>query len=158
MADEPKEKPTDESLLTEYKLAQEMHVYYGKSLWQIGSIFFAASLAGFAFGLQNDLAWDKFVFLNSFLTILLSGFIIYAKRHGNLAHMYISRCRQIEEKLGMKQHTYKYEIDNKCNEEPIIIAGSSFTKKRITGKHINFIIPLFLMGVFWVYNIYKALT
>ncbi len=43
MTDKPKEKPTDESLLTEYKLAQEMHVYYGKSLWQIGSIFFAAS-------------------------------------------------------------------------------------------------------------------
>ena len=62
--DSNQSKPDKESLLTEYRIAHEKHDYYGKILWQMASIFLTASLAGFAFGIQQNLPLERFVPLN----------------------------------------------------------------------------------------------
>jgi len=56
MTDKPKGKPTDESLLVEYRLSQEMHTYYGTILWKIGAIFIPISLGGFAVSVHQNLS------------------------------------------------------------------------------------------------------
>ena len=157
-----------EALLAEYKQAQEMHVYYGKVLWQLGSILLGAGLAGFFYSIQLELSAIVFFIITIGLSGLIFIFILSHERHRNLAHFYISCCRQIEEELGLKikQHTLKYAIDkgkDECNFEiekkEHMIAHSTFTKPRITGNHINkYFIPIPTLVMYWGYFIFTYFT
>ena len=164
MTDKPEEKPTDDSLLTEYKLAQEMHTYYGKVLWQLGSILLGAGLAGFFYSIQLKLSAEQFLAITIGLSGLIISFILSFIRHRDLAHFYISCCREIEKELQLKvkQHTLKYAIDKGLDEcdlskkkEEHTVGYSIFKKPRFTGKDINkYIIPIPILGMYWGYFIF----
>jgi len=154
LTDKPKEKPTDESLLTEYKLAQEMHTYYGKILWKICAIFIPISLGGFAVSVHQNLTNEPLFVVTLVLSALLGWFMLSARRLRHLAFLYILRCEEIEEILGLKQHTYKHQNDTTS----LTIAGNTIEPQCFTGKGINMYIPILLLIMFWAYNIYKALT
>ena len=135
-----------ESLRLEYRLSQEMHNYYGKIQWQIGSILITASLAGFAFGIQQDLPHPQFVPLAIGLTLLLLMFFLIVRRHRWLGHIHLARCKEIEKILGMKQHT----LESKANENTITIGEVEIKPQLITGWDINKIILFLLIIVFWI--------
>ncbi len=154
MTDKPKKKPTDKSLLVEYKLAQEMHTYYGKILWRIGAIFIPISLGGFAVSVHQNLSDAPLIVVTLVLSGLLGWFMLSARRLRHLAFLYILRCVEIEKILGLKQHTNKHQNDTTS----VTVAGIKIDPQRFTGKDINRYIPILLLIMFWGYNIYKALT
>ena len=149
-----KSQPDNESLRMEYRIAHEKHDYYGKILWQIASIFFPATLAGFAFGIQQDLSLDRFIPLNFVLSALLLMFFFQAKRVRWLAFLQMQRCEEIEKILQMKLVTYQHV----ANKKPIEIAGVAIKPQRITGKYLNQGTPLALIIIFWGYIFYKILV
>ena len=153
-----------EALLAEYKLAQEMHMYYGKVLWQLGSILLGAGLAGFFYSIQLELSAEQFFFIIIGLSGLIGGFTLSFIRHKNLAHFYISCCRELEEELGLKikQHTLKFAIDkgkDECDlekdKEEHFVGHSKFTKPPFTGKDVNkYFIPIPILAMYWGYFIF----
>ncbi|MBI3253369.1 MAG: hypothetical protein HYZ56_01390 [Nitrosopumilales archaeon] len=143
-----------ESLLIEYRIAHEQHNYYGKILWQIASIFFPATLAVFAFGVQQDLSLDRFIPLNFVLSALLLMFYFQAKRVRWLAFLQMQRCVEIEKILPMKLVTYQRAV----NKKPIEVAGEIIKPQRVTGKHLNQGTPIALIIIFWGYIFYKMLV
>jgi len=140
-----------ESLLTEYKIAHEKHNYFGKILWQIATIFLTASLAGFAFGVQQDLPLLKLIFLNSFLSILLLVFFFQARRLSRLSFLHLLRCKEIEKILPMKIATNQLEEA----KNGIEILDHKMKRQRITGRILNQGTPLILLAIFWGYIIGK---
>jgi len=82
-----------------------------KILWQIGSIFLPVSLAGFVFGIRQEISNDGLLALTVFLTALLIWFIFSAIRLRRLAFVYMERCRKIEKILSLKQHNNKARDD-----------------------------------------------
>lgn len=135
-----------ESLRLEYQLSQQMHTYYGRIVWQIGAIFLPVALAGFAFGMQSSLEKGPFVLLAAFLTALLVFFLFSYIRLRWLAFVHIKRCEELEQELGMKQHT----LQHRANEKTIKIAGMEIKPQCLTGWHINVFIPLFLIALIWI--------
>ena len=135
-----------DSLRVEYELSQKMHNYYGKTLWEIGSIYLAASLAGFAFAIQQDLPKHSFIPLISVLTVLLVSFLLTARRFRKFGFLHLSRCREIEEILGLKQHTYSH----KAIDEKIIVAGSEIKIPRPHGVTLNVVSVCVIAGIFWI--------
>lgn len=111
-----------EALLVEYKLAQQMHNYYGKIAWQIGAILLGGSTT--AFGLivsetMNELpTWFPFLFW-LILATMIGGFLWIAKRCRALSYLYLQRCMEIEDELGLRQHIYAEE----AHRRPILIRG-----------------------------------
>ncbi len=156
-----------EALLTEYKLAQEMHTYYEKVLWQLGSILLGAGIAGFFYSIRLELSAEQFFVITIGLSGLIIGFMLSFERHRNLAYFYIYCCREIEEKLGLKikQHTLKYAIDkgkDECDldkdKEEHKVGHDKFTKPRFTGKDINkYFIPIPILVMYWGYFIFTYL-
>lgn len=138
--------------MLEYKIAHEKHDYYGKILWQIASIFLTASLAGFAFGLQQNLPLDRFIPLNFVLSVLLITFFFQAKRVRWLAFLQTKRCEEIETILPMKLVTYQ----KIANENGIEILGTKIKPQYITGRYLNQGAPIALIIIFWGYIIYKS--
>ena len=145
------DKNDKESLLIEYQIAHENYNYYGKVLWQIASIFLTASLAGFAFGVQQDLPLDRFVPLNFVLSGLLVTFFFQARRVSWLAFLQLRRCIEIEKILPMKLATYQ-EIANK---KEIEIGDKKIKPQRVTGRHLNQGTPIAFLIIFWGYSIFK---
>ena len=139
----------NESLLTEYKLAQEMHVYYGKTIWQIGSIFYGISIASFIYGIDKKFDFLGMLVLVIVLSGLLVGQILYSSRNQRLADMYLRRCVEIEKvpTLNLKQHSNKFEADEKGKK----IDVKYFKKQSIwfSGSRLNQIIPSIILIVFW---------
>lgn len=146
-----------ESLLTEYKLAQEMHIYIGKTIWQIGSIFYGISIASFTYGIGKKFDFLEMLALVIIISGLLIGQIIYSRRNQRLADMYIRRCVEIESipTLNLKQHSNKFEADDKGKQ----IAGKFFEKQSIwlAGSRLNQIIPSIILAGVWFYWIVNFL-
>ena len=148
-----------ESLRLEYKLAQEMHTYYGKILWQIGSIFLPVSLAGFVFGIRQEISNDGLLALTVFLTALLIWFIFSAIRLRRLAFVYMERCRKIEKILSLKQHNNKARDDKntvKIRGKEIKIFRKKLKWRHLAGKNINLPVPIFFIIIFWTYYFFQA--
>ena len=142
-----------ESLRLEYKIAHEKYDYYGKVLWQIASIFLTASLAGFAFGIQQNLPLDRFIPLNFVLSGLLVTFFFQARRVGWLAHLQLRRCIEIEKILPMRFATNQ----ETANESEVEVGDKKIKPQRITGKHLNQGTPIAFLIIFWGYLIMKIL-
>lgn len=96
------------SLLVEYGLAQEMHNYYGRIVWQIGAILIGGGIAAFGLVVRESLNQIP-TFMPSFfwliLTAMIIGFRSFASRYRHVSFAHICRCMEIEKELGLKQHT-----------------------------------------------------
>lgn len=145
----PKKKPTDESLLVEYKLSQEMANYYGKIVWTIGTIFHPATLAGFAFGISQKLEFPLSAIFALFLTGLQAFFLFSYHRLQLLSLINNRRCQEIEDKLGLEQHKLHEELKVKGK---ITVANQEIKKQKIwSSRRINYSIPLFLIAIIWIW-------
>jgi len=140
------------SLRLEYQLSQEMHMYYGRIVWQIGAIFLPVAFGGFALGIQQNLAKEQFVFLALFITGLLLFFLLSYWRIRWLAFIHIKRCEEIEGKLGISQHS----LQHKANDKTITIGDKKIKPQLFSGVHINSIIPIALIAIVWSYVIFLA--
>lgn len=110
---EPRREPRNEDLIKEYELSQEMHNYYGRIVWEIGSIFIGGGLAMvglFATRIHRPSA--DFTFIALTFTILMSAFYFMVRRWRQISEIHLARCRQIEIILGLQQH----ELVKKANE------------------------------------------
>jgi len=94
------------TFLKEYELSQDMHNYYGHLTWEIGSIIIGGSIAGLALVISNQPRPSVVV---SFFAIVVIGmaiaFFLFMRRYRNITKLHLDRCIEIEERLGMKQHT-----------------------------------------------------
>ncbi len=152
----PNTEPNDadkESLRLEYKIAYDMYNYYGKILWQIAPIFLTASLGGFALGIQQNLALDRFIPLNAVLSIFLIAFFFQARRLSWLAHLQMRRCIEIEKILHMKLAT----IQEESNKKEFEVGGKTIKPQRITGRYLNQGTPIAFLIMFWGYLILRTL-
>jgi len=147
---EKKEFPTEESLLVEYKLTQEMFTYFGKILWTIGTIFHPATMAGLAYAMSQNLGFPLSVLFGLFLTALQVFFLISYRRIHWLADIKALRCQEIEEILGIKQHRLNREAD----DHSIQIADKEIKPQFWSSPKINNLIPIFLIGVIWAWVCY----
>ena len=140
---------TQESLLTEYRLSQEMAVFYGKIVWTIGTIFHPATLAGFAFGVSQKLEFPLSAIFALFLTTLQAFFLLSYHRLQWLSKINFLRCQEIEDMLGLKQHKLHREIKEKGK---VMIANYEIKKQKIwSSPVINKLIPLVLISIIWVW-------
>jgi len=93
-------------LMKEYELSQEMHNYYGHLTWQIASILVGGSIAGLALVISSR--QTPKVMVSIFALAVTGGafaFWLFMRRYGKIAEKHLERCREIEECLGMKQHS-----------------------------------------------------
>ena len=81
-----------------------MHNYYGKIVWEIGSIFIGGGLAFIGFAASEPKTYPFFGFFALAFTILMTGFYFMNKRWRDIAEIHLLRCRQIEDELGLSQH------------------------------------------------------
>jgi len=154
----PKENQTEnkESILTEYKASQEMAIYYGKIFWTVGSIFYPATLAGFAYGISQNLEIYQSVVLGIFL-ILLQVFVLgfYHRIHW-LSRVQFLRCQEIEKQLGLQQHLNHRKLGDlkkQNNYEGIKIADETIKpQKYISSPNITkgISLGLIVLIVAWV--------
>ena len=141
--------PTPESLLTEYRLSQEMATYYGRIVWTIGTIFHPATLAGFAFGLSQKLEFPLAAIFALFLTGLQAFFLLSYHRLQFLSKINNLRCQEIEDELGLKQHKLHREIKEKGK---VTIANYEIKKQKIwSSPVINYLIPWVLIVIIWIW-------
>ena len=146
---EDNKAPTPESLLTEYRLSQEMSTYYGKIVWTIGTIFHPATLAGFAFGVSQNLEFPLSVIFALFLTALQAFFLLSYHRLQWLSNINFLRCQEIEDVLGLKQHKLHRELKEKGK---VMIANCEIKKQKIwSSPVINNLIPWVLIAIIWIW-------
>lgn len=113
-----------EALLVEYELSQQMHNYYGRIAWQIGAILLGGGTT--AFGLVVSATAGE---LQSFLplsfwilfAIMISGFLLITRRCRALSYIYLLRCMEIEEELGLRQQIYAEE----AGRREVLIRGEA---------------------------------
>lgn len=93
------------AFLKEYELSQEMHNYYGRLTWEIGSIIVGGSIAGLAIVISRKpeprFVTPIFAFAVSMMALI---FLMIIRRYRVIAEVHLARCRQIEACLGMEQH------------------------------------------------------
>jgi len=141
-----------ESLRLEYRLSQEMTLYYGKIVWTIGTIFHPATFAGFAFALSENLQFPLSLFYALFLTGLQTFFILSFYRLRWLSTINYLRCQEIEEILGLKQHKLHREINE---GKEVNIAGKQIKKQKVwSAIVINYLISSILIIIIWTWFMY----
>jgi len=114
--------------------------------WEIGAVFLTAVFAGFGFAIQQDFGHVKFISLNLVMTVILIIYFLFVRRFHQLAQIHLARCREIESKLGMKQHRLAME----ANEKEVEIDGKKFKVPKPRGWTGLKIIPIALIIIFWV--------
>ena len=144
-------EPENDWSLTEYRIAHEKHDYYGRTLWQMATIFLTASLAGFGFGLQQNLPLERFIPLTLVLSALLLTFFFQARRLRRLSYLCLLRCREIERDKSIKIVTNQLDGD----DHTITIDSVEIKPQKITGKYLNQGTPIVLLFIFWGYIIAK---
>ena len=101
--------PTDrrEALLVEYDCSQNMHNYYGRTIWEVFSIFFGGGLAAFGLVVSRSQSRPSVVpvFFALAFTVLMVGLYFANRRWREIAEVHLARCRQIEDELGLEQHS-----------------------------------------------------
>jgi len=147
---EEKEKPTDESLIAEYQLSQEMFTYYGKIFWTVGSIFHPATMAGLAYGISQNLEFPLSILFGLFLTGMQFFVLITYRRIHWLANINVLRCQDIEEMLGIKQH----KLHREANDHPIKLAGKEIKPQSWRSPKINYFITIFFIAIIWLWVCY----
>jgi len=101
-------QPTADSLLVEYQAAQDSAQHHDTLIWSITSVVWGASLLmlGFLLGQTSNPSLKYIVVLLSALGILLN--VMVWKYTYQLAKVKIhkyTRCKTIEEQLGLQQHS-----------------------------------------------------
>jgi len=151
-----------EALLVEYQLSQEMHNYYGKITWQIGAIFLGGSIGAYGIVISETIGKMPTPLPGWFWVILLTmtlGFILFLRRFRGLAHIHLQRCIEIEEELGLKQHTYAEEashrailIRGKCQKLPSPGGWVISVSLCIILLALTVIIALYMSGLRIIWN------
>jgi hypothetical protein len=101
-------EPTKDALLVEYQAAQDSAEHHDNLVWTVTSTMWGASLIllGFTFGQIGKPGLGALIIIISFLGISLSVFVwIFALQLNNLKRQKYERCRELEEELGLLQHT-----------------------------------------------------
>ena len=150
----------DESLLKEYELSQKMHNYYGRIIWEIGSIFMGGGLAAIALIVSRATRPSVVPALASLaFTVLMACFYLIVRRFRNIAEVHLRRCRQIEKKLGLCQHRY-VRLAARCNGITIdddTVKGETDRRIKIplpTGWGITQALIIGLIVVSWIIAIF----
>ena len=99
--------PSQKCLLKEYELSQQMHNYYGRIVWEIGSIFVGGGLAMIGLIISRTSRPSSLPALAAItFTILMICFYLMIRRFRVIAEVHLRRCREIENELGLYQHRY----------------------------------------------------
>jgi len=101
-----------------------MHNYYGKIVWQIGAILLGGGITGFGFAISQQLSDLPTLVPWLFWGILIAmivGFLLIAWRCRALSYIYLLRCMEIEDELGLKQQIYAEEAGRRS----VLIRGNA---------------------------------
>lgn len=155
MATNSNDKPDNETLRLAYKNSKELFKYYGKIVWQIGSIFIVASLGAFAYAIQNDLQKVEFVPLILVPITLMMSFYFLFKRYRKNAHVEINRSEWLENELKLRIPQFECIDKNKPFYEKIPFPSpAGWLVIRIT---LFLLIAIFTLSI-WRHEICQILT
>jgi len=115
-------EPTEQSLLVEYQAAQASAEHHDSLVWSVTNILWAASLVVFSFVLTK-LGQPNLKGLLSVLSLIGVLLISYAwfcaLQFSFIRNQKYKRCKVIEQKLGLKQHT---ELDHPVYFQRVLYA------------------------------------
>ena len=135
------------NLRMEYKLSQEMHNYYGRLTWQIGTIFLGGGVTGLGVAIQAGR--PVIVFAAVVFTILVGSFYLVVRRYRQLAEVHLARCREIEDTLRLRQHGYAKQA---TKPEGVVVPGERepICVPLPSGWYIIQGMSLFLIVLAWI--------
>ena len=149
--EKPPEKDADpKDLMKEYALSQGMHNYYGRLTWQIGTIFLGGGVAGLGYAIGTERS-EIILFATLVFTILIGSFYLFSGRNGKLALVHLARCREIEGKLGLRQHI---DAGFASKPEGVMIQGKPYRAPLPSGWQIVKVLSLSLIILAWMITLY----
>ena len=100
--------PNDQALLVEYQAAQDSAQHHDNLVWTTTGIIWGAGLVliGFVIQNMNDPRLELSVIVVSVLAILLLVYLwVMALQLGAVRNQKYARCKEIEKKLRLEQHS-----------------------------------------------------
>jgi hypothetical protein len=96
---------TDENYRVEYSTAQATYLHYDAFRWQAGSFLIAGVFVFWGLLIQNPLKGPVIATGALLVALLMSTWILFAHHYRQIYLAKLHRIREIEDLLGLKQHT-----------------------------------------------------